>query len=151
MIDPNYISGYVDGEGSFLISFSPRVKILTGLEVRPSFSVSQREDRSEVLYLTKSYFNCGSIRFSKRDQNQKYEVRSLKDLNEVIIPHFKKFPLLSSKIKDFKIFVNICEMMRENQHKTKNGLIKIINLAVLMNKNGSRRYSKEYLLSKLKI
>jgi len=27
MIDPSYISGYVDGEGSFLVSFSPRIKL----------------------------------------------------------------------------------------------------------------------------
>ena len=151
MIDQNYISGYVDGEGSFLVSFSPRRKMSTGLEVRPSFSVSQRQDRSEVLNLIKSYFGCGSIRFSKRDQNRKYEVRSLKNLNEVIIPHFKKFPILSSKIKDFKIFVKICEMMRSDKHKTKNGLAKIINLATRMNLNGSRRYDKNYLFSRLKI
>ncbi|MBI3397493.1 LAGLIDADG family homing endonuclease [Candidatus Woesebacteria bacterium] len=151
MIDPNYISGYVDGEGSFLVSFSPREKLSTGLEVRPSFSVSQRKDRSEVLNFMKSYFGCGSIRFSKRDQTQKYEVRSLKNLNMVIIPHFKKYRLLSSKFRDFEVFSQICEMMRNGRHQTKNGLIKIINNALIMNKNGSRRYFKEYLLSRLKI
>ena len=77
MIDPSYISGYVDGEGSFLISFSPREKLKSGLEVRPSFSVSQRSDRSEVLSLINSYFDCGSIRFSTKDRTYKYEVRSL--------------------------------------------------------------------------
>lgn len=151
MIDPNYISGYVDGEGSFLVSFSPREKILKGLEVRPSFSVSQRKDRSEILDFMKSYFKCGAIRFSKKDQNQKYEVRSLENLSEVIIPHFKNFPLLSSKMKDFEIFSRICKMMRSDQHKTVKGLIKIINLATKMNVGGSRRYDKEYLLSRMKI
>ena len=68
-----------------------------------------------------------------------------------MIPHFKKHPLLSSKIKDFKLFSLVCEMMREGKHKTRRGLENIINLAVDMNINGSRRYSKHYLLSKLKI
>ena len=45
----SYISGYVDGEGCFTISYSPRIKLRTGWEVRPSFSVSQNADRSEVL------------------------------------------------------------------------------------------------------
>lgn len=151
MIDPSYISGYVDGEGSFLISFSPRENIKSGLEVRPSFSVSQRKDRSEVLSLLQKYFGCGSIRLSRRDNTQKYEVRSLKEINEVIIPHFQKYPLLSGKIKDFEIFSQVCEKMERESHKTRVGLENIIDLACKMNINGSRRYDKKYLLSKLKI
>ena len=46
-----YISGYVDGEGSFCVSFSPSNRHLIGWEIRPSFSVSQNRDRSEVLHL----------------------------------------------------------------------------------------------------
>lgn len=151
MIDPNYISGYVDGEGSFLVSFSPREKLSIGLEARPSFSVSQREDRSEVLDLIKSYFGCGFIRYSRRDRNRKYEVRNLNNLSGVIIPHFRKFPLLSSKQKVFEVFSQVCEYMKNGQHRTRNGFINIINLAVDMNIGGSRRYDKDYLLSKLKI
>ena len=151
MINPNYISGYVDGEGSFLISFSPREKLLIGLEARPSFSVSQRKDRSEVLNLMKSYFGCGTIRYSKRDQTNRYEVRGLEDLITRIIPHFKNFPLLSSKYKDFKLFCKVCEMMRREERRTKKGLVKIIDIALKMNINGSRIYKKEFLFSKLKI
>ena len=40
-----YLSGYTDGEGSFIISFSPREKLKVGIEVRPSFAVAQRKDR----------------------------------------------------------------------------------------------------------
>jgi len=151
MINPSYISGYVDGEGSFLISFSPREKLLIGLEARPSFSVSQRKDRSEVLNLMKSYFGCGAIRYSKRDQTNRYEVRCLEDLIKRIIPHFMNFPLLSSKNKDFKLFCKVCEMMRREEHKTHKGLVKIIDIALKMNINGSRIYKRKFLLSKLKI
>jgi len=151
MLHPDYITGYVDGEGSFLISFSPRNKIRLGLEVRPSFSVSQRMDRSEVLSIMKSYFGCGSIRFSKSDQTRKYEVRSLRNLNELVIPHFRKYPIYSSKKKDFELFAQICEMMKKKDHKEPKGLTKIINMALKMNPNGSRRYSKRFLMSKLKI
>ena len=50
-----YLSGYADGEGSFCISFSPRPKLKTSLEVRPSFSVSQNGDRQEVLEIFQAY------------------------------------------------------------------------------------------------
>jgi hypothetical protein len=40
-----YFAGFVDGEGCFTVSFSPRSTLLLGWEVRPSFSVSQNADR----------------------------------------------------------------------------------------------------------
>ena len=46
-----YISGYVDGEGCFSVSFSKREKFLVGWETKPSFSVSQNEDRAQILFL----------------------------------------------------------------------------------------------------
>jgi hypothetical protein len=36
-----YISGYVDGEGCFSVSFTKRTKFLVGWETKPSFSISQ--------------------------------------------------------------------------------------------------------------
>ena len=47
----SYISGYIDGEGCFTVSISPRPTLLAGWEVRPSLSVSQNGDRAEVLLL----------------------------------------------------------------------------------------------------
>lgn len=150
MIDPHYISGYVDGEGSFLISFSPRKKLKSGLEVRPSFSVSQRKDRNQVLYAMKNYFHCGTIRFNSSDGTEKYEVRSLEDLIVKIIPHFKKYKLLSSKQKDFEKFCEVCEMMKIKEHFNQEGLIKIINLACEVNACEARRIPKENLLKFIK-
>jgi hypothetical protein len=151
MIDPYYVSGYVDGEGSFLISFSPRKKLKSGLEVRPSFSVSQRKDRNQVLNLMKIYFHCGTIRFNSSDGTEKFEVRSLKDLTLKVIPHFKKYKLLSSKNIDFEKFCEVCEMMKRKEHFNKLGLVKIINLACEINACEARRYIKENLLKFIKI
>ncbi len=150
MIDPQYISGYVDGEGSFLISFSPRKKFKTGLEVRPSFSVSQGKDRSQVLRAIKNYFNCGSIRFNSYDGTEKYEVRRLEDIKQKIIPHFKRYKLLSSKQKDFLKFCEVCEMMIRKEHLNKKFLIKLINISCEINACEARRYNKENLLKFIK-
>jgi len=150
-IDSNYVSGFVDGEGSFLVFFSPRSKLKTGIEVRPSFSVSQRTDRSEVLWSIKGLFGCGQIRYSKKDNTYKYEVRSLEDLNGKIIPHFNKFPLLSSKQKEVETFSVICSKVLNKEHLKAEGLKEIIEMSFSLNSGGSRRYSKEYILSKLKI
>lgn len=141
-----YLSGYTDGEGSFCISFSPRNKLLTKLEVRPSFSVSQNGDRKEVLILFQQYFKCGTIRPDRSDKTLKFEVRSLKLLMENIIPHFRKYPLISSKQRDFDKFAKVCEMMKENKHRNLITLKEIIFIACTMNSSGIRKYNREQLL-----
>ena len=137
-----YISGYVDGEGCFSISFSKRDKFLVGFETKPSFSVSQNEDRAQILFLMQKVFKCGFIRRDYSDKTLKYEVRSLNDLINNIIPHFEKCPLLSDKQKDFNFFKKVCFMMYKELHKNKTGLNKIMNLAFAMNPSGKRKYTK---------
>ncbi len=150
----SYITGFVDGEGSFLVSFSRRPKLHSGVEVRPSFTVSQHERSRKVLEVLKEFFSCGSIRYNRSDRTWKYEVRSLIDLITKIIPHFQQFPLQTSKQNDFKSFEIICACMNEKRHHQVEGLHSIIEYAYTMNNFGPRRYMKDYLLkitSKMKV
>jgi LAGLIDADG endonuclease len=137
---PSYISGYVDGEGCFTITFSPRRGLRTGWEVRPSFSVSQNADRGEVILIIKEYFGCGSIRPDRSDKTIKYEVRRIDDLIEKVIPHFERYPLLSSKQKDFDRFARVCRLVQQGVHLTASGLREIVGLALEMNTSGKRKF-----------
>ena len=143
---PSYISGYVDGEGCFTISFSPRPKLRVGWEVRPSFSVSQNADRSEVLTLMRQYFGCGTIRPDRSDRTVKYEVRSIDDLVTRIIPQFEAFPLMSGKVKDFQRFAKVCKLVRVGAHLTAPGFRQVADLAFEMNVSGRRRFTLERLI-----
>ena len=123
----HYISGYVDGEGCFCISFSYRPKnIKIGWEIRPSFAVAQNYDRREVLDLIQKYFECGFMRRDYGDKTLKFEVRRIDDLLEKVIPHFYKFPLHSAKNKDFLLFADICKKMKEGNHKDSDKVREII-------------------------
>jgi LAGLIDADG endonuclease len=147
---PVYISGYVDGEGCFTVSIAPRATLLVGWEVRPSLSVSQNGDRAEVLHLVQDYFGCGSIRPDRSDKTLKWETRRLEDLLEQVIPHFERFPLLSGKRLDFERFAAICKLMAGRAHRSRGGLIEIVELASVMNPSGKRRYSTEHVLAELR-
>lgn len=147
----NYISGYVDGEGCFCVSFQPSVRHRLGWEVRPSFSVSQNSDRAEILYLIKERWDCGSIRPDRSDKTLKFEVRNIKDLNEKVIPHFKQFPLRSSKRVDSEYFGTICQLVSEEKHLEKDGFIAIVETAMKMNTSGKRKYSVGEILNSLKV
>ncbi len=142
----SYVTGFADGEGCFSVSFSLRGKMRYGIEIRPSFSVSQHKRNKDIVLFLQSFFRCGGVRFSKRDQNYKFEVRSIDDLIKIVIPHFEQNPLKTSKQKDFENFKRICRLIRSNQHLSQNGIVKIVNLANEMNESGKRKHSKEDLL-----
>ena len=145
-----YISGYADGEGCFTVSISPRAKLLAGWEVRPSFSVSQNGDRAEVLHALQAYFGCGSIRPDRSDKTLKWETRRLEDLLGRVIPHFERYPLLSGKRLDFERFAAVCRLQAAGAHRTKVGLIEIVELARGMNPSGKRRCNAEEILMQLR-
>jgi hypothetical protein len=146
-----YISGFVDGEGCFSISFSIRPKLNVGWEVKPSFCVGQNYDRREVLDIMQSYFGCGNMRRDYHDKTLKYEVRSLEELITKILPHFEKFPLYSGKQKDFEKFAKICGLMKNFKHLKISGLKKILDIAYTMNSSGRRRYTKEQITNSFKM
>jgi hypothetical protein len=96
-LDPWFVSGLAEGEGCFCVSFAVRAKLRTGLEVRPSFSLSLNEKDLELLKDLKTFFGCGWIRESKSDRTFKYEARSIGDLLDSVVPHFERYPLSGSQ------------------------------------------------------
>jgi hypothetical protein len=148
---PSYISGYVDGEGCFAVSISPRPTLAVGWEVRPSLSVSQNGDRSQVLLRIQEYFGCGTLRPDRSDRTLKWEVRSLPLIEARIIPHFRRYPLLSGKQRDFELFAEICERMTQSEHRNSWGLSEIVRLAGQMNPSGKRGYLPELILQSLEM
>ena len=146
-----YITGFVDGEGCFSISFSKREKLNTGIEVRPSFSIGQNRRSLPVLERIHTYFGCGAIRFSRNDQTYKYEIRSVGDLRKRIIPHFQKYPLQTSKSRDFARFAWICDEIAASRHLNRDNLATIIDRAYSMNGSGKRKYTKQELLKMIEV
>jgi hypothetical protein len=146
----SYISGFVDGEGCFCVSFQPSDRHRFGWEVRPSFSVSQNAERAEVLYVIQKKWGCGFIRPDRSDKTLKFEVRNIGNLVAIVLPHFRAFPLMSSKQADFERFARICELVREGGHLELVGLKQIVRLAMEMNPSGKRKYFGSGILSSLR-
>jgi hypothetical protein len=144
-LDPWYVTGLTEGEGCFCISFALRAKLRTGLEVRPSFSLSLNRKDLGVLTDLQAFFGCGWIRESKGDRTFKYEVRAIGDLMAAILPHFERFPLRGSKARSCAGFRHACEMIEQGDHLQCDGLRAIIDIAYRMNL-GKRRHARATLL-----
>jgi len=48
-LDPQYVAGFIDGEGSFSISIGKHKTLRRGFEVRPEFEIELRKDDQEIL------------------------------------------------------------------------------------------------------
>jgi hypothetical protein len=143
--NPAFVSGFVDGEGCFTFYFTKRGNI--GLQITPSFSVSQSTRSKEIILGLQEFFNCGGIRKSTRDGTLKFESRAIKDINQKIIPFFKRYPLYTTKWYDFEIFCYVCSMIQRGLHLNKDGMLEIVELVFQMNNVGqNRKYSKEEFL-----
>ena len=151
-LNPYYIVGLVDGEGRFYVSLNKR-KDSQKPEVRLLFEIELRADDKQILERVKQTLGCGNIyyldyeRYKKWKPHYKYKVSNIVDIWTKVIPFFKKYPLKSSKLKDFERFSEICQLMINTKNKQKSGLEEIISLAMKMNSSGKRKYNTQKLLS----
>jgi hypothetical protein len=143
-LDPWYVSGFVDGEGTFHVAIYRDMNMKTGWKFIPEFHVSQRISSRRVLDALVKFFGCGYVKANHsknpRDATFIYIVRNRQDLLNKIIPFFRRFPLKTEKGKDFKLFSKVVAMMAARKHATKSGMKRMVALAYQM--NGSGRYRK---------
>lgn len=132
-LNPDYIVGFVDGEGCFCVSVSKHKTLKRRIEVRPEFEIELRADDLPVLERIQNTLGCGRIYHLKYERygwspHVKYKVSSNKELMEKILPFFKKHPLQASKAKNFQIFSKVVEMVAQKQHLDYGGFEKILKL-----------------------
>ena len=141
----SWIVGFTDGEGTFSVSIIKNKTTKSGWQVFPEFVITQGEKSLHVLKTIREYFGCGSIFVNKRYDNHtenlyRFCVRSLRDLNEVIIPFFDQYQLQTAKKNDFLIFKTIIAMLLNKEHLTDRGLKKIAQHIEKMNRKKQSRF-----------
>jgi hypothetical protein len=150
-LTPDYVTGFVDGEGCFSVSIRPHptVRYGTGCIVGTVFAVSQHHDNLALLQQLSEFFGVGTIRSKGPNSSvMVFNVCQRSDLVSSIIPFFEQYPLRSLKQLDFQKFKAIVELMQQRAHRTDSGFRTIVELAFSMNRRGKqRRYSIEEILS----
>lgn len=138
-----FLAGFVEGEGSFNVSLRKKSDYRLGWQVVLSFNVSQKD--KEVLDLLKKELDCGIIKVRKFDGLHSLDITNPSEIIYKVIPYFQKFSLFSSnKRKNFEIFCQIANLMKEGNHRTINGLKKILTLREELNKGKARKRKYEY-------
>lgn len=102
------MAGFVAGDGSLGVYGKGK----------PIFRISQDKIDELLLVNISQFFNAGKITKCKtgiRDLN----IRSISDLNNIIIPFFKKYELCTSKEIDFHYFIEIVEIINKKGYNRK--------------------------------
>ncbi len=130
-LNPWFVTGFADGEGSFGITIykDNRIKGKLVLAVKPSFQISLNSKDINLLLQLKEFFGCG-INVNTRNEAS-FRVNSIQDLTNCIIPHFSNYPLLSPA--DFILFTRIVKLINNKMHLTEEGLLQIMNLRASIN------------------
>nr|YP_009059683.1 LAGLIDADG/HNH endonuclease [Parasitella parasitica]AIO05733.1 LAGLIDADG/HNH endonuclease [Parasitella parasitica] len=103
-LNPWWITGFCDAESSFTVSIIKSKTSTIGWTISPCFIITLHVKDLELLRTIRKFFNeTGSINISGNFVH--YKVRSRKDLS-IIITHFNKYPLYTSKIMSFVIFTS---------------------------------------------
>ena len=141
----DYLSGYVDGEGTFHVAIQRNPSTKSGWQLVPEFHVSQNPERASVLQLLQERLGCGRIRRNAkaggRDVSLVFVVRNRVDLVGKVIPFFEEHPILSEKRLEFEAFRSIVKAMHRKEHLSPEGFQRLLKVALRMNGNG--RYRRE--------
>lgn len=124
-LHPFWISGFVTGEGSFHVSVNSTNQVF------PVFSIGLLLRDQFLLVKIQEYFGFGRVYLSNKTAQLK--VFKLVDLLS-IISHFNSYPLEGYKLHNYKLWVEIMNLISAKLHLTSEGLIKILSLKEQLNK-----------------
>ena len=138
LLTPEWIVGFVDGEGCFSVPIFRCYKMTLGWQVRPEFAVVQGASSRSVLEELVRYFGCGKVFRNRRHDNHRedlfrYCVQRAGDLRGTIVPFFEQNPLRTVKRLNFAKFAEVLRLMEQRRHLTPSGLMEVAAIAETMN------------------
>jgi hypothetical protein len=131
--DPNWLAGFVDADGSLIISVVREPLNRVGYSIGLRFSVVQHSRDVELMKNLVEYLGCGSLVHSKKSSVE-FVVTRFADIQDKIIPFFITSPLHGVKALNYADFCRVAILMKDKAHLTEEGLEQILKIKVGMNK-----------------
>lgn len=125
-LSPEYIAGFVDGEGCFGLQFRKdvrRERIGTPIYYswKAQFMITARKDEIDLFERIKKHFGCGNI-YDELDKEIHYCVSDVDSLKGRISPFFKKYKLQGKKKYDFILWAKAIDIISKNKKQKVNAL-----------------------------
>ena len=139
-INKDWILGFIESSGCFSLTFSSQNTCKLKYQITPVFAITSKN--LENLNRIKEFFGFGNVYAQKNS----YIFRT-KNLNEAkkIIKIFNENDFLSKKL-DFAIWKKCIQLICNEEHLNKKGLLKILFLRELLHKNKKSWNKKQFCL-----
>jgi|SRR5579864_8644141 len=107
-----WFMGFFDGEGTITLFTRPCTANPRYSEYRMSVKIMVRDDDANTIYHIKNNLKVGCVHHTTRKQGTinptiAFIVEDIKDLTEVVIPLFDRYPLYTKKAKEYTIWKSI--------------------------------------------
>lgn len=135
---PAWVTGFIDGEGTFYVGIYPKNDMATGYSVSLEFSITQHIRDTLMMQNLVSFFGFGYL---AKDGLTKYQlrVRNVEDLVK-LFTLFDAYPLQSQKQLDALAFRQVLNLVLAKQHLTEEGLQQIRVIKASMNRARMLKY-----------
>jgi hypothetical protein len=147
----HYVTGFVDGEGSFYVSTRLRPDYKSGWRFTAHFSVGNKDKTTIDLCQGCIGTYADSIRQVKEDFYV-LEISDLPTLKALVLPFFTDYPFQTlKKSTEFELFIQIVELL-EGKIKTRDQLDRFLSLRLSLDAFRKSRalYSDEKIRSSFK-
>jgi hypothetical protein len=138
-VSNEYVVGLTDGEGCFYVNVGKSSRYRAGYRIQLHFHLKMQERDRALLEKVRNTIGCGGVYFQKEQranhcQCYRYTVSAERDIQEIVIPFFKRYSLQSaSKSASFKTFCQIAALVKGGAHLNAEGIEKIRELKSHMN------------------
>lgn len=153
---PDWVAGFTSGDGSFNIKISRFTTNKIGSRVQLRFSITLNIREKELIKGLLLYFNLGYLNVPPlpsmkelgtgvQDISDKYiyvwkdtvglQVMNFSDITDVIIPFFDKYRVHGQKSLDYEDFKKVVEICKAKDHLNSEGLKKIMDIKLGMNRS----------------
>jgi hypothetical protein len=114
--NPGWVSGFIDAEGSFRISVK---RSNNKWVISAMVQINLHSKDLSLLESIQEYFNgAGYIGQDSKRNVAYYVITKFDDLINIVIPHFKSYPLQSYKSIDYALWVKCVKLMKIKKHLT---------------------------------
>jgi LAGLIDADG endonuclease len=149
---PWFITGFTDAEGYFGINMFTNERALAKTGIRFRFRIELHSKDIVLLCAIKNFFKVGNIsKIRKNKLHFIFEVSSIDEINNVIIPFFDKYPLKGSKYFDYILWRDAFKDFLENRDNLDSKLLLISRLNKIKEnlnlKNSKNNIPNEHLIN----
>ena len=136
-LNPQWVSGFVGGDGGFSIYVRSVNDYALKEKVYCRFHIAQHSKDLELMQMFVQFFGCGKVevRSNIRTPRCDFIIQDTSFLLEKVVGHFDLYPLFNLKHEDYLCFKQALLLVKEKKHLTIEGLNKIKSLNLEMNSN----------------